>query len=80
MMLGMLLQPHLVALEDASQRFCVMFQAHKNLAVSYPAQYGRIGQLMHYSEEAGDATGCGARILTAQAPLADEKCFRAGGF
>ena len=69
MMLGMLLQPHPVALEDASQRFCVMFQPHCNLAVSDPAQDGRRGQLMPHNEEAGDATGCAARILTASGAL-----------
>ena len=77
MMLGMLLQPHPVALEDASQRFCVMFQPHCNLAVSDPAQDGRRGQLMPHNEEAGDATGCAARILTASGALgAADACTR----
>ena len=81
MMMGMLLQPHhQVALEDASQRFCVMFQPHCNLAVSDPAQDGRRGQLMPHNEEAGDATGCAARILAASGALgraADGAYYRA---
>ena len=76
-MLGMLLQPHPVALGDASQRFCVIFQPHCNLAVSDPAQDGRRGQLMRHNEEAGDATGCAARILTASGDLgAADACNR----
>ena len=79
--MGMLLQPHPVALGDASQRFCVIFQPHCNLAVSDPAQDGRRGQLMPHNEEAGDATGCAARILTASGALsaADECNGRALG-
>ena len=43
-MLEMLLQPHLVALHDEPQRFCVVFQPYDNLAVSFPAHDGSDSQ------------------------------------
>ena len=45
MMLEMLLQPHLVALHDEPQRFCVVFQPYDNLAVSFPAHDGSDGSV-----------------------------------
>ena len=54
MMLQMLMQPRQVALHDEPQRFCVVFQPYDNLAVSFPAQHGRMGQLVHHGDEAGD--------------------------
>ena len=65
MVLQVLMQPRQVALHDEAQRFCVVFQPYDNLAASFPAQHGRMGQLMHHGDEAGDV----AAVSQASLPL-----------
>ena len=75
--LGCRPRPPEVALEVLGRRHIVVHADGLLLEVIVPAQHGRMGQLAHHGDEAGDVAGCGASMLTSfRASGARQACHR----